>query len=120
MVPVFAPIGLGFWQITVALLAGISAKEVVVSSCAVLFGIVNANSPSGMAEFSDVLQEIGFRSQNAFCLMVFCLLYIPCAAALATVQKESQSWAFTCCAAAFQLITAWFVTFIIYQIGLIL
>ena len=42
LVPFFAPIGLGFWQIAVALIAGVSAKEVVVSSCAVLFGIVNA------------------------------------------------------------------------------
>lgn len=115
MVPVFAPIGLGFWQITVALLAGISAKEVVVSSCAVLFGIVNANSPDGMVKFSSVLQEIGFGPENAFCLMVFCLLYIPCAAALATVHKESGSWAWTGFVAAFQLVIAWFVTFLVYQ-----
>ena len=45
LTPFFAPIGLGFWQIAVALIAGISAKEVVVSSCAVLFGIVNASFP---------------------------------------------------------------------------
>ena len=44
LVPVFVPIGLGFWQIVVALIAGISAKEVVVSSCAILFGIVNTGS----------------------------------------------------------------------------
>lgn len=117
MVPVFAPIGLGFWQITVALIAGISAKEVVVSSCAVLFGIVNANSPGGMEKFSAVLQEIGFGPLNAFCLMVFCLLYIPCAAALATVHKESNSWAWTGFVAAFQLVVAWAVTFVVYQIG---
>ena len=46
IVPFFAPIGLGFWQVAVALIAGISAKEVVVSSTAVLFGIVNVNSPT--------------------------------------------------------------------------
>ena len=80
LVPVFAPIGLGFWQVAVALIAGISAKEVVVSSCAVLFGIVNASSPEGMAAFSAALEGIGFGPLNAFCLMVFCLLYIPCAA----------------------------------------
>lgn len=120
MVPVFAPIGLGFWQIAVALIAGISAKEVVVSSCAVLFGIVNANSPSGMQEFSTVLQEIGFGPLNAFCLMVFCLLYIPCAAALATVRKESGSYAWMGFVAAFQLIVAWVVTFIVYQVGMII
>ncbi len=119
MVPVFAPIGLGFWQITVALIAGISAKEVVVSSCAVLFGIVNANSPSGMNEFASVLQEIGFGPLNAFCLMVFCLLYIPCAAALATVHKESGSWTWTGFVAAFQLIVAWAVTFVVYQVGVL-
>lgn len=117
MTPVFAPIGLGFWQITVALLAGISAKEVVVSSMAVLFNIVNANSSTGMKEFSIVLQEIGFGSRNAFCLMVFCLLYIPCAAALATIQKESQSWRWMCFVAIFQLVIAWFVTFLIYQVS---
>lgn len=117
MTPVFAPIGLGFWQITVALLAGISAKEVVVSSMAVLFNIVNANSSTGMKEFSIVLQEIGFGSRNAFCLMVFCLLYIPCAAALATIQKESQSWGWMCFVAIFQLVIAWFVTFLIYQVS---
>lgn len=120
MVPVFAPIGLGFWQITVALIAGISAKEVVVSSCAVLFGIVNANSPTGMQAFSAVLKEIGFGPLNAFCLMVFCLLYIPCAAALATVHKESGSWGWTGFVAAFQLIVAWVVTFVVYQVGLLI
>ena len=43
LVPFFAPIGLGFWQIAVALIAGVSAKEVVVSSCAVLFGMPDPN-----------------------------------------------------------------------------
>ena len=59
LVPFFAPIGLGFWQIAVALIAGVSAKEVVVSSCAVLFGIVNASSPEGMSAFASALNGIG-------------------------------------------------------------
>lgn len=118
MVPVFAPIGLGFWQVTVALIAGISAKEVVVSSCAVLFGVVNASSPDGMAEFASVLGGIGFGPLNAFCLMVFCLLYIPCAATLATIHRESGSWGWTGFVAFFQLAVAWIVTFIVYHIGL--
>ena len=120
LVPVFAPIGLGFWQIAVALIAGISAKEVVVSSCAVLFGIVNASSPEGMTAFSGALQGIGFGTLNAFCLMVFCLLYIPCAATLATIQKESKSWAWTGFTAFFQLAVAWIVTFFVYRIGLLI
>ena len=120
LVPVFAPIGLGFWQITVALIAGISAKEVVVSSCAVLFGVVNANSPAGMTEFAQVLSGIGFGPLNAFCLMVFCLLYIPCAATLATIKKESGSWAWTGFVALFQVAVAWAVTFLAYRLGLLL
>lgn len=120
LVPVFAPIGLGFWQIAVALIAGISAKEVVVSSCAVLFGIVNASSDAGMAAFSSALQSIGFGELNAFCLMVFCLLYIPCAAALATIRKESNSWAWMGFTALFQLVVAWVVTFIVYQVCLLI
>ncbi len=120
LVPVFAPIGLGFWQIVVALIAGISAKEVVVSSCAVLFGIVNASSAAGMEAFSTALSGIGFGSLNAFCLMVFCLLYIPCAAALATIRKESNSWGWMFFTAAFQLVVAWIVTFAVYRVGLLI
>ena len=120
LVPLFAPIGLGFWQIAVALIAGISAKEVVVSSCAVLFGVVNANSPAGMAQFSQVLSGIGFGPLNAFCLMVFCLLYVPCAATLATIHKESDSWGWTAFVALFQVAVAWLVTFLVYRVGLLL
>ena len=118
LVPVFVPVGLGFWQIAVALIAGISAKEVVVSSCAVLFGIVNASSPEGMAEFSAALSGIGFGPLNALCLMVFCLLYIPCTATLATVRRESST-RYMFATAAFQLVVAWVVTLLVYQIGLL-
>ena len=117
LAPVFIPVGLGFWQIVVALIAGISAKEVVVSSCAILFGIANAGSAEGMAAFTSALAGIGFGPLNAFCLMVFCLLYIPCAATIATIHKESKSWAFTLGSAAFQLAVAWLVTLVVYQIG---
>ncbi|HIW48566.1 MAG TPA: ferrous iron transport protein B [Firmicutes bacterium] len=118
LVPFFTPIGLGFWQIAVALIAGISAKEVVVSSCAVLFGIANASSASGMSAFSAALSSIGFGPLNAFCLMVFCLLYIPCAAALGTIRKESGSTKTMLQMALFQLAVAWVVTFLVYRIGL--
>ncbi len=114
--PFFVPIGLGFWQISVALIAGISAKEVVVSSCAVLFGIVNASSPEGMSAFSAALGSIGFGGLNALCLMVFCLLYIPCTATLATIRRESST-RYMLFTAAFQLAVAWVVTFAVYQIG---
>ena len=50
--------------------------------------------------------------------MVFCLLYIPCAASLATIRKETNSWKWMFFSAAFQLAVAWVVTFVVYHIGL--
>lgn len=120
LVPFFAPLGLGFWQIAVALIAGVSAKEVVVSSCAVLFGVPNINSGEGMNTLIGILGTVGFGQLNAFCLMVFCLLYIPCMATLATIKKESGSWKWTGFTALFQLAVAWVVTFGVYQIGSII
>lgn len=120
MVPFFAPIGLGYWQIIVALIAGISAKEVVVSSSAILFGIANINSAEGMAQLGVALGDMGFGTLNAFCMMLFCLLYIPCAATIMTIKKESGSWKWTGLCVAFQLGVAWLASFVVYQLGMLL
>lgn len=120
IVPFFAPIGLGYWQIVVALIAGISAKEVVVSSCAVLFGISNITSNAGMSAFMGTLSSIGFGALNAYALMTFSLLYIPCVATLATIKKETGSWGWTGLTALFQIAVAWVVTFLVYHIGLLI
>lgn len=117
IVPFFKPLGLGYWQIAVALIAGISAKEVVVSSCAVLFGIPNLNSAAGMTSLVDVLGGMGFGVLNAYTLMIFCLLYIPCAATLVTIKKEMNGWKWAAKAAIFQLAVAWGVSFVLYQMG---
>ena len=119
IVPFFAPIGLGYWQIVVALIAGISAKEVVVSSCAVLFGISSVTSDAGMAALSGSLGALGFGALNAYALMTFSLLYVPCAATLATIKKETGSWGWTGLVALFQIAVAWLVTFAVYHIGLL-
>ena len=117
--PVFAPIGLGYWQIVVALLSGLAAKEVVVSSCGVLFGINNLNSDAGMDSMVAILAAMGFGAVNAYALMTFCLLYTPCTATLATIKRESGSWSWTIQAMIFQLAVAWVVTFIVYRIGML-
>ncbi len=52
--------------------------------------------------------------------MVFCLLYVPCAATLATIHKESGSWGWTAFVAAFQVAVAWIVTFLAYRVGLMI
>jgi ferrous iron transport protein B len=122
LVPVLAPAGLGMWQIGVALLSGISAKEVVVSSFTVLFGVSNVNSEAGMASVAANIQRINpdFGPLNAYCLMLFCLLYVPCAATVATVKKESGSWGFTLKMIVFQLVLAWAVSAAVFQIGSLL
>lgn len=117
LVPVFVPIGLGYWQIVVALIAGLSAKEVVVSSSAILFGIANINSAAGMEQMGAVLGNMGFGALNAFCMMLFCLLYTPCAATIMTIRRESGSWKWTGVCAVFQLGVAWVAAFLAYQIG---
>lgn len=119
LVPVLAPCGLGMWQIGVALLSGISAKEVVVSSFSVLFGVSNAGSADGMASILANVRaaDPAFGPLNAYCLMLFCLLYVPCAATVATVKKESGSWAFTLRMLAFQMLLAWCASALVYQVG---
>lgn len=122
LVPVLVPAGLGMWQIVVALISGISAKEVVVSSFAVLFGVANANSEAGMSAIVSNIQSIqpGFGPLNAYALMIFCLLYVPCAATVATIRKESGSWKFTVGTIVFQLVFAWLAAVIVFQAGSLL
>lgn len=119
IIPVLRPAGLGMWQIAVALISGLSAKEVVVSSFAVLFGVTNAMSDGGMLAIVTNIQSIdpGFGPLNAYALMVFCLLYIPCAATIATIRKESGSWKFTGGMVIFQLLIAWGMSVLVFQIG---
>ncbi|MDO4555776.1 MAG: ferrous iron transport protein B [Lachnospiraceae bacterium] len=117
LVPFFRPTGLGYWQIILALISGIAAKEVVVSSTAVLFGIGNVASTQGMASLSGLLSAAGFGPLNAYVLMIFCLLYVPCAATIATIKRESKSTKFAAGMIVFQLATAWLMAFLVYQAG---
>ena len=117
LVPVLRPAGLGQWQIAVALISGISAKEVVVSSFSVLFGINNINSAAGMTSLSAVLSGAGFGGVNAYALMIFCLLYTPCVAAIGTIKRETNSWKFTLGMVLFQLAVAWMAAVLVFQIG---
>lgn len=120
LVPVLTPAGLGSWQIAVALISGISAKEVVVSSFSVLYGISNINSAAGMEELTEVLMAGGFGSLNAYALMIFCLLYTPCIATIATIKRETGSWKWTAGMIVFQLVLAWAVAVLVYQVGSLL
>lgn len=81
LAPIFQPLGFGDWRICTALLTGFMAKESVVSTLTILFG-------SG----AGVMQAIS--GGTALCLLVFCLLYTPCVAAIASVKRElGGKWA---------------------------
>ena len=69
-----------------------------------------------MTSLLDVLSGMGFGMLNAYTLMIFCLLYIPCAATLVTIKKEMHGWKYAGKAALFQLSLAWVVSFAVYQI----
>lgn len=80
--PILKPLGLGDWRISTALISGFMAKESVVSTLSILFGTTDA-----------LLTAISPLS--AACLLVFCLLYTPCVAAIASVKQElGGKWAF--------------------------
>ncbi len=117
LVPFLVPAGLGMWQIAVALISGLSAKEVVVSSFSVLFGISNINSAAGMSALSGILAASGFGPVNAYALMVFCLLYSPCMATVATIRRETHSWKWTLGMVAFQVLLAWAAAVVVFQVG---
>ena len=117
LVPVMKPTGLGYWQIIVALISGIAAKEVVVSSMSVLYGIANISSAEGMAALSGALGSVGFTSVNAYAMMIFVLLYIPCVATLATIKRESGSVKFMLGTVAMQLLTAWIMSALVFNIA---
>lgn len=120
LVPVMTPAGLGYWQIIVALISGIAAKEVVVSSLSVLYGVGNIASAEGMATLAAILGGGGFNAINGYSMMIFCLLYIPCAATIGTIHRETGSVKWTFAAVAIQLGTAWVCSALVYNLGIIL
>ena len=84
-----------------------------------LFGVGDAGNGAGLTAVMEGLRAANpdFGPLNAYCLMLFCLLYVPCAATLATVKKESGSLVFTLKMMAFELILAWTAAVLVFQIG---
>jgi len=102
--PILIPLGLGDWRISTALISGFMAKESVVSTLSVLFG--------GMAGVQTALTPLG-----ALLLMVFCLLYTPCVAAVSSIKRElGGKWALGI--VILQCAVAWLVTFIVRMIAI--
>ncbi len=118
--PFFTLAGIGNWKAAAALLSGLSAKEAVVSGFSVLYGIKNIGSATGMAQFKTELLASGFGPVNAYALMIFCLLYTPCAAGMAVIRSETKDLKWTIFMAAFQLLFAFMAAAAVYHIGSIL
>lgn len=119
--PIFEPLGFGSWQATLALFTGLLAKEAVVGSMAIIFGLGNVVGEAALAGnvsgFVQTLQAVGFSSLSAYAFMAFALLYTPCIAAVATIKKETNSWKWTGFSVVYQLVVAWVVALLIFQIG---
>jgi len=104
--PVFAPIGFGDWRICTSLIAGFMAKESVVSTLSVLFG--------STANLTSLLSPV-----DAVSLLVFCLLYTPCVAAISSVKRElGGKWAFGIVVE--QCAIAWIFALLVRTIGLLI
>lgn len=115
LAPILVPAGLGTWQTAVALLTGLSAKEVVVSSFFILYGAGNRGAGRGHEALAASLAASGFTGASALALLVFCLLYTPCAAAMGTIRQETGSLRWTVGLAVYQLFLAWICAVLVYQ-----
>ncbi len=114
LAPALAPFGCGDWRLAVALLAGVSAKEVIVSSLSVLFGIAGVAGP---LTWHQAFASIGFGPASALGFLTFCLLYVPCIAAIAVIASESKSSKFAVGTIIFNLVVAWVVAVLVYTIA---
>lgn len=117
LVPIMSFAGLGHWEIIVSLISGIAAKEVVVSSMSVLYGIGNISSNEGMGSLVEILSNQGFGIINAYSMMLFTLLYVPCAATIGIIKRETKSFKMTLFAVMLQLSTAWIISTLFFQIA---
>lgn len=104
--PVFKPLGFGDWRVSSALICGFMAKESVVSTLTILFG-------------STAVLTAALSSAAAFSLLVFCLLYTPCVAAIASIKRElGVKWAAGI--VVLQCSIAWLCAFIVHTVGSLL
>ena len=106
--PVFAPLGFGDWRVATALLTGLMAKEAVISTLGVL---MNVGANLGSAALGGL-----FTLPSAVSFLVFCLLYMPCVAALAALRRELGSGVKTVLVMISQCCVAWLAAFCVYAL----
>ena len=111
--PIFKPAGFGTWQAAVALLTGLVAKEAVVSSMCLFYGI----SATAGTEAAAILSGTFGTPVAAYAFLIFTLLYVPCMAAFSTMKKEMGGWKWALGSAAYQIGIAYVLAVIVYQAG---
>lgn len=117
--PVMEPLGFN-WKISVSLLSGMAAKEIVVSTLSVLY---TGSDDSEQALTERLLQEKNPDGTDVFTplvglsLMLFVLLYFPCIATVTAIVNESHSWKWGAFVIVYTCCLAWVVSFLVYQIG---
>lgn len=103
--PIFAPLGFGQWQASVALLTGIVAKESVLATMGVIYG----------GDLTSILPQ-HFSTLSSYAFMVFVLLYTPCMAVIGAMKKEYGA-KFALFSVTYQFVLAWIVSFLVFNIG---
>ena len=117
--------GFATWEAGAALLSGIMAKETVVSTMGVLYGVADLSDEAADAvESAQTMMgtgmAAGFTTLSAFAFMVFSQLYTPCVTALGTIKKETNSWTWMGFSAVYMFAMAWVVSLLVYQGGRLL
>ncbi|MEG1540324.1 MAG: ferrous iron transport protein B [Oscillospiraceae bacterium] len=112
--PIFAPLGFGHWQAAVASFTGLLAKENIVATFGVLYG-VGGVSEVGAEYWAQLAQN--FTALSAYSFMIFNLLCAPCFAAMGAIRSEMNSGKWTAGAIGYQCLFAYVVSLIVYQLG---
>ena len=112
---IFAPLGFGDWQSTVAVFTGLIAKENVVSTFGVLFGVGAEVAEDDPSLWTAVAAH--YTPLVAYSFMIFNLLCAPCFAAMGAIKREMNNWKWTLGAIGYMCGLAYVVSFIVYQIG---
>lgn len=112
--PIFAPLGFGNWQSSVASISGLVAKENVVGTFGVLFGVAEAaeDDPTLLQHISGM-----FTIASAYAFIAFNMLNAPCFAAIGAIRREMGSWKWMWITIGFQTGTAYLVALVINQVG---
>ena len=117
--PVLHPLGFD-WKMSVSLLTGMAAKEVVVSTLSVLYTGEEEDSQALSERIKQDLDEDGnpvFTPLIALSLMLFVLIYFPCIATISAIVNESGSWKWGIFVIVYTCVLAWIVSFVVYQTG---